>query len=95
MYTVIRQYSGASQMFNQLEARIDDVERVIRGVPGLVSYTLLRTDYGGVSVTVCQDKAGTDESVRLAAEGIGENITAEWLAPPLLFEGNTILQVSL
>ncbi len=96
MYAVIRQYSGASQLIDQLESRKDDVERVIRGVPGLVSYTLLRTDYGGVSVTVCQDKAGTDESVRLAAEGIGENfITAEWLAPPMLFEGNTIVQVSL
>ncbi len=95
MYTVIRQYSGASQLIDQLESRKDDVERVIRGVPGLVSYTLLRTDYGGVSVTVCQDKAGTDESVRLAAEGIGENITAEWMAPPLLFEGNAILHVSL
>ncbi len=95
MYAVIRQYSGASQMFDQLESRKDDVERVIRGVPGLVSYTMLRTGNGGVSVTVCQDKAGTDESVRLAAEGIGENITAEWLAPPMLFEGNTILQVSL
>ena len=95
MYAVIRQYSGASQLIDQLESRKDDVERVIRGVPGLVSYTLLRTDYGGISVTVCQDKAGTDESVRLAAEGIGENITAEWLAPPMIFEGDTILQVSL
>jgi len=37
-------------------------------VPGLVSYTMLRTDDGGISVTVCQDKAGTDESVRLAAD---------------------------
>ncbi len=46
MYAVIRQYSGASKLIDQLESRKDDVERVIRGVPGLVSYTLLRTDYG-------------------------------------------------
>ncbi len=62
MYAVIRQYSGASQLSDELESRKDVVERVIRGVPGLVSYTLLRTDYGGISVTVCQDKAGTDDS---------------------------------
>ncbi|MCZ6866206.1 MAG: hypothetical protein O7E55_02595, partial [Chloroflexi bacterium] len=68
---------------------------VIRGVPGLVNYTMLRTDDGGISVTVCQDKAGTDESVRLAAEWIGGNNAAEWSSPPMLFEGNTILHVSL
>ncbi len=96
MYAVIRQYSGASQLVDQLESRKDEVERVIRGVPGLVSYIMLRTNYGGIiSVTVCQDKAGTDESVRLAAEGIAENITAEWSSPPMLFEGDIILQLSL
>ncbi len=94
MYAVIRQYSGASKLIDQLESRKDDVERVIRGVTGLVSYTMLRTDDGGVSVTVCQDKAGTDESVRLAAEWIRENITGT-SNPPVISEGNTILQLSL
>ncbi len=93
MYAVIRNYSGASQIFDQLESKKDDVERVIRGVPGLVSYTLLRTTDGGVSVTVCQDKAGTDESVRVAAEWIKENITGA-TNPPTISEGNTILQLN-
>ena len=93
MYAVIRNYSGASQLFDQLEGRKEDVERVIRGVPGLVSYTLLRTADGGISVTVCQDKAGTDESVRLAAEWVRENITGA-SNPPAISEGDTILQLS-
>jgi len=60
MYAVVRHYSGqgASQVFEELEGRQADVERVIRPVPGLVNYTLLRTNDGGISVTVCQDKAG-------------------------------------
>ncbi len=93
MYVVIRQYSNASQVFDQLESKKEDVERVIRGVSGLVSYTMFRTADGGVSVTVCQDKAGTDESVRLAAEWIKENISGA-SNPPLISEGNTILQLS-
>jgi len=48
---------------------------------------------GGVSVTVCQDKAGTDESVKVAAEWIRENITGG-LNPPAISEGSTILQLS-
>ena len=67
MYTVVRQYSGqgASELFDVLENNKDEVERLIGGVSGLVSYTLLRTNDGGVTVTVCQDKAGTDESIRI------------------------------
>ncbi len=95
MYAVIRHYTGqgASQLFDELEGRQEEVERLIRSVSGLVSYTLLRTGDGGISVTVCQDKAGTDETVRLAAEWISQNSTAS-ANPPVISEGDTILQLS-
>ncbi len=93
MYAVVRNYPGASQLFDVLESKKEDVERVIRGVPGLVSYTLMRSADGGVSVTVCQDKAGADESVRLAAEWVRENFTGT-SNPPAISEGETILQLS-
>jgi hypothetical protein len=41
---------------------------VISTVPGFISYEAFRTDIGGQTVTVCQDRAGTDESSRRAAE---------------------------
>jgi hypothetical protein len=92
MYTVVRQYSGqgASQLFDALESKRDDVERLIRGVSGFVSYTLLRTGNGGISVTVCQDKAGADESVRVAADWVRQNVSVA-TSPPVISEGNTIL----
>ena len=92
MYTVIRQYSGqgASQLFDVLESKKDEVERLIRGVSGFVSYTLLRTSNGGITVTVCQDKAGTDASVRIAADWVRQNAPVA-ITPPVISEGNTIL----
>jgi hypothetical protein len=92
MYTVVRQYSGqgASQLFDVLESKKDEVERLIRSVSGLVSYTLLRTSNGGITVTVCQDKAGTDESVRIAADWVRQNASGA-TTPPVISEGNTIL----
>ena len=95
MYAVVRHYTGqgASQLFDALEERKDDVEGVIRGVSGLVSYTMLRTSDGGISVTVCQDKAGADESIRLAREWISQNINAQ-TNPPVISEGNTIVQLT-
>ena len=93
MYAVVRNYPGSSQLFDLLESKKEDVERVIRGVSGLISYTLMRSADGGVSVTVCQDKAGVDESVRIAAEWVRENFTGT-SNPPAISEGETILQLS-
>ncbi len=42
-------------------------------------------------MTVCQDKAGTDESSRRAAEWVKENVSTTG-NPPVITEGSTVLQ---
>jgi hypothetical protein len=42
-------------------------------------------------VTVCEDKAGTDESSRRAAEWVAENVRAT-ADPPVITEGNAVLR---
>ena len=72
MYAVVRTFSGpgAKDLFELLEKRKTDVEAAIRSVPGLVSYTLLHSGDGGVTVTVCQDKQGTEASMQVAREWV-------------------------
>ena len=96
MHAVIRTYSGAGgkQLFEVLEQRKADVEALIRKVPGLISYTLLRSGDGGVSVTVCKDKAGTEESVKVARDWIQQNASNVGARPPEVAEGSVILQIS-
>ena len=92
MYAVARSYSGqgASELFDQLEQRNDEVKDLIGGVDGFVSYTAFRSSEGGVTVTVCQDKTGTDESSRRAAEWVKENISAT-ADPPVITEGSAVV----
>ena len=94
MHAVLRYYSGqgASQLFDELESKSGEVEQLIRGVKGFVAYSLVRLPGGGVSVTVCEDKAGTDESVRIAADWVRQNTTANAAAPNVV-EGDVILQL--
>ena len=73
MYAVIRHYKGNAQLMDELARRTDEVEQLIRGVPGFVSYCLVRTADGGFSVSVFQDRAGTEESNRRAADWIRQN----------------------
>ena len=93
MYAVLRSYSGqgASELFDLLGQREEDVRALISGVPGFVSYAAVRSGDGGVTVTVCEDKAGTDESSRRAAEWVKENVSTT-IDPPTITEGDTVLQ---
>jgi hypothetical protein len=96
MHTVIRSYSGsgATALFDLLEEKKEEVESLIRAVNGFVSYSLVRTADGGISVTVCQDKAGTDESLQLARDWIQEHGSNLNVTPPSVAEGSNILQLS-
>ena len=93
MHVVVRSWSGegASDLFKQLEQRNEEIRELMGGVPGFVSYTAFRTDDGGSTVTVCQDKTGTDESSRRAAEWVKENFSTT-VDPPAITEGSTFLQ---
>ena len=92
MHTVIRHYSGAgaSELADQISEQAAGVEAEIRSVPGVISYSLVRTADGCISITVCEDKIGSDESVRVAAEFIRDNCTAE-ARPPVVSEGESII----
>jgi hypothetical protein len=95
MHAVIRNYSGpaAKKLFDLLEERKREVEGIIRPVKGFVSYSLLRTADGGASVTVCEDKAGTDESLRVARDWIQKNASSISAGAPAVSEGSIILQL--
>ena len=96
MHSVVRSYSGAGgkELFDMLANRKADVEALIRGVAGFVAYTLVQTADGGISVTVCQDKAGTDESLQRAREWIQANASGTGASAPSVSEGSVILQLS-
>ena len=93
MQTVIRQYSGkgAKELFDVLEKRAADVEELMRTVKGFAGYTLARSGDGGFSVTVCQDKAGIDESVQKAKDWIAKNAASTGAATPEVSEGSVLI----
>ena len=93
MHVVIRSYSGqgASELFDLAGQREEDLKTMISGVPGFVSFAAFRTEGGGVAVTVCQDKSGTEESSRRAAEWVKDNVSTT-VDPPAITEGSTFLQ---
>ncbi|GIT13634.1 MAG: hypothetical protein CM1200mP35_04540 [Chloroflexota bacterium] len=94
MHAVVRNYSGseASQLFSELEGLLAGIEEAIRSIPGVVTYTLIRTSNGGTSITVCDTKDAADESVRVAAEFIGQHCSTR-ANPPDVTEGGTLIHI--
>ena len=94
MYAVTRTYSGkgAKELFGVLERHKDDVEKTLRSVKGFESYVLVRNNDGGFSVTVCKDKSGADESMRVAKEWITKHAGNTGAAPPSVTEGQVIIE---
>jgi hypothetical protein len=87
MYAVVRSYSGqgASELCDQLEQRNEEFKDLIGGCPA--------SSANGITVTVCQEKTGTDESSRRAAVWVKENISAT-TNPPVTTEGSTVVHFS-
>ena len=73
--------------------RAQEVEAALGKVPGLVSYTLVRTRDGGTSVTVCKDKSGIDESSKVAREWIKTNASNVQAGAPAITEGSVIAHI--
>ena len=77
MEVVVRTYSGegSSELFSLLEKHKDELEARLRLIDGFESYTLARSDAGDgwMSITICQNKAGVEESIRFAREWIVAN----------------------
>jgi hypothetical protein len=91
MHVVVRRYQQASQLAETMERQRREIQDLLRGVPGFVAYFALRTGEGVATITVCEDKAGTDESIRVAAGWVRENLPAGAVSAPEITEGETYM----
>ena len=96
MHVMTRSYTGkgAADLAKLLVSRKGEIEKLIGQVPGLVSYDLVETRDGCLSVTVCKDKAGTDRSLAVAKDWLKANADHIAAAAPQVTEGRSALHIS-
>ena len=82
-HAVVRNYSGkgTKALFDLLEKNKGEVESLIRGVKGFVSYSLVRTTRGGFSVSVYQDKAGAEREHSGSTRVDRQECQQNWCGP--------------
>ena len=92
MYIIVRRYAGAAALADVMVQREQEVRDLISAVPGFRAYYAARTGGGGVAtITVCDSKEGTDESVRRAADWVRSNMSGASISAPEITEGETYI----
>jgi hypothetical protein len=89
MFAVIRHYHFDPGDGTEIDRRIrEDFVPIVKKAKGFVRYYWLDTGNGeGASLSVYKDKAGADESVRLAADYVKENLSKLLTQKPEIIEG--------
>ncbi len=93
MHGVVRRYRGASTLGDAMAGRSQEVRDIIGGVPGFVAYYATRDGGTVTTVTVCDDRAGTQESTRRAGEWVRQNLPRAGIGALEIIEGETFLQL--
>ena len=93
MHIVIRSWPDAT-VADILVKNKDEVEKLIREVPGFVNWHLVKFSDGTCSTaTVCQDKAGCDRSMELSREWLSKNTRDVDLSKMQARDGEILLSV--
>ena len=91
MHAVVRRWSNSSALADVMSSRCQEVETLLRGVPGFVAYYAVRDGDQVATITVCDDQVGTQESTRLAGEWVKQNVSGSLPGAPEITEGETFL----
>ena len=91
MHATMRYYAGNTELADQLATRADEIRSLMADISGFESYYLVKLDDATVSITVCEDEAGTTESSRVAADWIKENMPDLAASPPMVSSGAVTL----
>ena len=89
MFAVIRHYHFNPKDGGEIDRRIrEDFGPIVKKAKGFVRYYWLDTGKGeSASVSVFEDKAGADESVRLAADYVQEHLSKFIIQKPEIIQG--------
>ena len=94
MFASIRKYNGAPTLADELVKRQDEIRSVLKPISGFHSYYLLKTSDGAVSLTLCEERAGAEESNRVAATWLKDKLPTFATRPPEITTGEVRIHLN-
>ena len=94
MFATVRKYNGAPTLADELVKRQDEIKSVLQPIRGFQAYYLLKTSDGAVSMTVCEDRAGAEESNRVAATWLKDKLPTFATRTPEISSGEVRIHLN-
>jgi len=91
VHATVRIYSGANELADALVERRDEVKQLIGEIDGFKAYYLVRASDGATSISVYDTEAGAQESNRVAAAWVAENLPDLKIAAPQISAGEVAI----
>ena len=74
MFASICRYNEVPTLVEELVKRQDEIKSVLTPIRGFHAYYLLKSSNGALSMTVCEDRAGVEESNRVASTWLKDKL---------------------
>jgi hypothetical protein len=94
MHAAIRRYVDNTELADRLNEHAAEVRDLISGIEGFHAYYLVRGHDSTVSVSIFDDAAGAEESSRVAAAWMKENLPELAAEPPRASVGEIVIAVT-
>ncbi|MEW6582031.1 MAG: hypothetical protein AB1416_04645 [Actinomycetota bacterium] len=92
MHATVRHYRSAPGLVDGVVANEAAIRALLQDIPGFRAYYIVRTgEDSAVSISVYDDRAGTDASTAAARDWVAANIPGAAGAPPEVSEGDVAL----
>lgn len=95
MFASIRKYNGFPLLSDELVKHQDAIKNMLRPIKGFHAYYMVRTNDGIVSMTVCEDRTGAEESNRVASNWLKNNLPTFATAVPETTVGEVRIQLEV
>lgn len=92
MYLVVRTWQNAGDLADTMQQRTQEVTDLLGEVPGFQAYYATRDGDTLTTVTVCENRDGTQESTKRASDWVKQNVSGGPPSAPTITEGETFIQ---
>lgn len=94
MHAMILLHAGMAGHAGRFAVHRSELEKLMEGVPGLVSYHLIETAEGVTALVVGQHRAACEECVRRARSWMDAHLPDLATRAPLVVSGQVIAEVA-
>jgi hypothetical protein len=95
MHTTVRTYAGkgAVETIDLIIASKKDIKKLMHSIKGFVSYSIVKTEAGGFTVTVAKTEKAADAITAAAREWVVANAAHLKAKPPVVVGGKVSLSI--